>query len=86
AVSKIKRAHKPLKRVFNILKAKISTCTDNKDILQIAVKALNNTTGPHRIILTLLIFRAYLRINKDLPPTLDIIVRANAVQKATRII
>ncbi|KAF2715163.1 hypothetical protein K504DRAFT_366580, partial [Pleomassaria siparia CBS 279.74] len=79
AVSKIKRTHRPLKRVFNILKAKIGTYTDNKDILQIVVKALNNTTGLHRIILTLLIFRAYLKINKDLPPTLDIIVRVNAI-------
>ncbi|KAF2711253.1 hypothetical protein K504DRAFT_374371, partial [Pleomassaria siparia CBS 279.74] len=62
-VGKIKRAHAPLRRIFNILKGKIRSCIDNKDILQIVVKALNNTTGPHRIIPILLIFSAYLRIN-----------------------
>ncbi|KAF2704315.1 hypothetical protein K504DRAFT_390765, partial [Pleomassaria siparia CBS 279.74] len=62
-VGKIKRAHAPFRRIFNILKAKIRFCIDNKDILQIAVKALNNTTGLHRIIPTLFIFSAYLRIN-----------------------
>ncbi|KAF2713339.1 hypothetical protein K504DRAFT_368891, partial [Pleomassaria siparia CBS 279.74] len=62
-VGKIKRTHVPLRRIFNILKAKIRSYTDNKDILQIVVKALNNTIGLHRIIPTLLIFSAYLRIN-----------------------
>ncbi|KAF2714656.1 hypothetical protein K504DRAFT_365435, partial [Pleomassaria siparia CBS 279.74] len=62
-VGKIKHTHAPLRRIFNILKAKIRSYIDNKDILQIAIKALNNTAGPHRIIPTLLIFSTYLRIN-----------------------
>ncbi|KZL78342.1 hypothetical protein CI238_03525, partial [Colletotrichum incanum] len=38
----------------------------DKNALYIAVKALNDTAGPHGIILTLLVFSTYLRINKDL--------------------
>jgi hypothetical protein len=51
-----------------------------------AVKALNNTAGLNRLILTLLIFRAYLRINKDLEPSLDITAQAAAVQKAIKLL
>ena len=29
-----------------------------------AVKAINNTAGPDRLVLTLLVYRAYLKINK----------------------
>ncbi|KAK1948643.1 hypothetical protein LY78DRAFT_595412, partial [Colletotrichum sublineola] len=35
--------------------------------LQLAVKAINNTTGPNSLIPTLLIFRAYLRILENSP-------------------
>ncbi|KZL85740.1 transposable element tc1, partial [Colletotrichum incanum] len=38
----------------------------DKNTLYIAVKALNDTAGPYGIILTLLVFSTYLRINKDL--------------------
>ena len=40
-----------------------------KDIaLQIAVKAVNDTVGPDRLVLTLLVFRVYLYITElDLP-------------------
>ena len=49
----------PLRKVYNILKAKISHNTDNKIILQIAIKAINNIAGLNGIILTLLVFRIY---------------------------
>ncbi|KZL80728.1 hypothetical protein CI238_11350, partial [Colletotrichum incanum] len=38
----------------------------DKNALYIAVKALNDIASPHGIILTLLVFSIYLRINKDL--------------------
>ena len=47
-----------------------------------AVKAVNNTTGPNRLVPTLLVYRAYLRIGKLDPPALSIIDRAAAIQKA----
>ena len=33
-----------------------------------AVKAINNTAGPNRLIFTLLVYRVYLRISKLDPP------------------
>ena len=47
-----------------------------------AVKAVNNTAGLDRLIPTLLVYRAYLRIsNLDLP-TLFITERAAVIRKA----
>ena len=47
-----------------------------------AVKAINNTTNPNRLVSTLLVYRAYLKINKLDPPALSIIDQAAAIQKA----
>ena len=40
-----------------------------------AVKAINNTTGPDGLVPTLLVYGAYLRISKLDPPALSIIDR-----------
>jgi hypothetical protein len=37
-----------------------------------AIKAVNNTTGPNRLILTLLVYRAYLWISNLDPSALSI--------------
>ncbi|KAF1977782.1 hypothetical protein BU23DRAFT_451651, partial [Bimuria novae-zelandiae CBS 107.79] len=50
----------------------------------IAIKALNNIASLNSFILTLLIFSTYLRINRDLSPSPDITVRAQAIQKAIK--
>ena len=47
-----------------------------------AVKAVNNTTGLNRLVPTLLIYRAYLRIDKLDPPVPSITDRAAVIQKA----
>ena len=47
-----------------------------------AVKAINNTTSPNRLVPTLLVYRAYLRISNLDPPTLSITERAAAIRKA----
>ena len=46
-----------------------------------AVKAVNNTTSLDGLVLTLLVYRAYLRINKLDPSTLSITEQAAAIQK-----
>jgi len=79
ALGKVKHSHGPLRRAFKILKTEISYYTDNKTLLQMAVKALNDTTGPNSIIPTLLVFRAYPQILQDSPPLPDITQRALAV-------
>jgi hypothetical protein len=86
AVGKIERAHGPLRRAFNILRAELNSTTDDEDILQMAVKALNDTAGPNGLVPTLLVFGTYPRINADSPPSPDITQRADAVRKAMRML
>jgi hypothetical protein len=47
-----------------------------------AVKAINNTAGLDRLVPTLLVYGAYLRINKLDPSTLSVTDQAAAIQKA----
>jgi hypothetical protein len=47
-----------------------------------AVKAVNDTVSPDRLILTLLVYGAYLRINNLDPPAPSIIDRTAVIQKA----
>jgi hypothetical protein len=78
-VGKTKRYHAPLRRAWDILHAELSDTTSNKAILQIAVKAVNNTAGPNRLVLTLLVFGAYLRITAESLLSLLIIKRSKAI-------
>jgi plasmid replication initiation protein len=76
----IKRYHTLLCRVYKILKAELKNKHINKKIiLQIAVKAVNDSAKSDRIVLTLLVFGSYLRITKINPPSLTIAKRAKAI-------
>jgi hypothetical protein len=46
-----------------------------------AVKAVNNTAGPDRLVPTLLVYRAYPRISNLDPPAPSITDRAAIIQK-----
>ena len=46
-----------------------------------AIKAVNNTTSLNRLVPTLLVYGAYLKISKLDPPTLSITEQAAAIQK-----
>jgi len=57
----------------------------SKDVLlQIVVKAINNSAGLDRIVLTLLVFGVYLRLTKDSPLSPSIIVRTTAIYKVIK--
>jgi len=49
-----------------------------------AVKAVNDTAGPDGLVLTLLVFGAYPRITTESPPSLLMVKRSEAIQKATK--
>lgn len=83
-VGKVERAHAPLKRVYNILRAELQSSVDDEAILQMAIKALNDTAGPNGLVPTLLVFGAYPRIATDSPPSPDLVARANAIRKAMK--
>ncbi|KAI0006808.1 hypothetical protein F4779DRAFT_620271 [Xylariaceae sp. FL0662B] len=86
AVGKVDRAHRPLKRAYEILKEEIGHCTDPDTILQMAVKVLNDTAGPNGLVPTLFVFGAYPRVTTDSPPSPDITKRAEAVRKAIKML
>ena len=47
-----------------------------------AVKAINNTAGPNRLVLTLLVYRTYLKISNLDPPAPSIMEQVSVIQKA----
>ena len=53
-------------------------------ILQMAVKAVNDTAGPNRLVPTLLVFRAYPRMTAESPLSPLMVKRSEAIQKATK--
>jgi hypothetical protein len=56
----------------------------DKAILQMAVKAVNDTARLNRLVLTLLVFRAYLQMTTESLLSLSIVKRSEAIQKATK--
>jgi hypothetical protein len=67
SVGKVERYHAPLQRAYEIICNEIGNKQNeignkqiNKEmILQMVVKAVNDTAGPDGIVPTLLVFRAY---------------------------
>ena len=49
-----------------------------------AVKAVNDTAGPHSLVPTLLVFGAYPRVTTESPPSPSILKRGEAIQKAMK--
>jgi hypothetical protein len=59
-IGKVERYHAPLQQAYKIIHDEIGNKQINKEmILQMAIKAINDTAGPDRIIPTLLVFGAY---------------------------
>jgi hypothetical protein len=82
SIGKIKRYHGPLKRAFEVITADLGTSLAPEYVLQMAVKAVNNTAGHDGFVPILLIFGTYPRLSPLSPPSPSLIVRANAVRKA----
>jgi hypothetical protein len=53
-------------------------------MLQMAVKAINNSAGPDGIVPTLLVFGAYSRLTEIDPPSPSVTKRAEAICTATK--
>jgi hypothetical protein len=66
-ISIVERYHSLIQRAYQIIVSEIPEL--NKDIaLQIVFKAINDFAGPDGLVLTLLVFGAYLRmIKSDVP-------------------
>jgi len=83
SIGKVKRYYGPLRRAYNILREELPS-TAKELLLQMAVKAINNSAGPNGIVPILLVFGAYPRMTRDLPPLPLITSRAAAIHKAIK--
>jgi hypothetical protein len=65
SVGLVERYYALLRRAYEILKAELKDKHINKEIiLQMAVKAVNDSARPDKIVLTLLVFGSYPRITE----------------------
>lgn len=84
SVEKVERYHTPLQRCYKILQNELGTDIVQDTLLQIAVKAVNDSARLDKIILMLLVFGLYLQIRKtDLLAPL-IALQAKAIQEAMK--
>ena len=84
SVGKVERYHAPLRRAFLVIRDELQNEVTTDVILQMAVKAVNDTAGPDGIVPTLLVFGAYPRMTASSPPSPSILQRAEALRKATK--
>jgi hypothetical protein len=85
SVGKVERYHAPLRRAYEILREELKDENiDREMILQMAVKAVNDSAGPDGIVPTLLVFGAYPRMTEMDPPSPSVVKRAEAIRAATK--
>jgi len=85
SVGKVERYHAILRRIYNIFQDELrEQQLDRHTILQMAVKAVNDTAGPNGLVPTLLVFGAYPRLNVDDTPSQAMIQRAKTMYEAMK--
>jgi hypothetical protein len=80
-MSIVERYHKPLWRAYQVIKDEIEGI-DKVTVLQMAVKAINDTAGYDGIVPTLLVFGAFPRMTHIDPSVPSIAQRATVIKKA----
>ena len=78
-IDKVKRYYIIIRRVYNIILTKAKITPENT--LQIIIKTINDTAGPNRLVLILLIFGVYPRIFSLSPLSLSVAERAKIIIK-----
>jgi hypothetical protein len=85
SVGKIEQYYTPLRQAYKIIYNELrGTNTSTKVTLQIAVKAINDSTGPDGIILIFLVFSTYPRITNSSVLLLIITKQTKAINKITK--
>jgi hypothetical protein len=82
SVGLVERAHATLRRAYQIIKEELGDSASKELSLQMAVKAVNDSTGPDGLVPTLLVFGAFPRMIELDPPAPTISQRATAIRKA----
>jgi hypothetical protein len=85
SVGLVERYHALLRRAYEILKEELKDeHIDKEMILQMVVKAVNDSAGPDEIVPILLVFGLYPRMTEMDPPSPTIAKRAKAICAATK--
>jgi hypothetical protein len=85
SIGLVERYHGPLRRSYEIICEELKDEHIDKDmILQMAVKAVNDSAGPNGLVPTLLVFGAYPRLTEMDPPSPSVTKRAEAIRAATK--
>ena len=84
SIGKTERYHAPLRRAWDILYGELASTMSDEAVLQMAVKAVNDTAGPDGLVPTLLVFGAYPRMTTESPPSPSMVKRSEAIQKAMK--
>jgi hypothetical protein len=85
SVGKVERYYALLRRAYQILFDELAEQQiDKETLLQMAVKACNDSTGPNGLVPTLLVFGAYPRMSDMDSLTPSIVKRAEAIRLAMR--
>jgi hypothetical protein len=80
----VERYHAVLRRAYKIMQDELADSgLDREMMLQMAVKAVNDTAGPDGIVPTLLVFGAYPRMTELDAPSPTIAQRSAAIRRAT---
>ena len=82
SIGKVKRGHVTLLRAYEIIQEEIGSDISREACLQMAVKALNDSTGPNGLVPTLLVFGAFPRMSDSDVPAPSIQQCAVAICKA----
>lgn len=81
----VKRYHAPLRRAYSIIRKELGGKNiDEHMILQMAVKAINDTAGPDGLIPTPLVFGSYPQMVDLGPPAATISQRAAVIKLAMK--
>ena len=84
SIGKIERYHVPVCCAYEIIKEELAGETISKEmVLQIVFKTVNDSAGPNRIVLTLLVFGLYSRMTDLDSLALSVTKRAYTIHKAT---
>lgn len=81
SIGMVERYHGPLRRAYSIIRTELKDASEAA-VLQMAIKAINDTAGPDGLVPTLLVFGAYPRMVESDPPAPTVVQRANAIKKA----
>ncbi|CCD52037.1 similar to putative integrase [Botrytis cinerea T4] len=82
SIGAVERYHAVIKRAYAIIASELESSTTKEMMLQMAVKAVNDTAGPDGLVPTLLVFGAYPRMADLDPPAPTVLQRQSAIRKA----